>query len=579
LASKAATAYVYQLDQVGDLLHYCMFFRTRPEDRRGEPHNHETEIKERSCRTGLKLFTTLRKRGQLQVVSGPEEGEEEEADDTPEGISMDQKRPLSFTVLTQGGRASAYEAMVCPEEDGELDVSFKGLSEVPVDIKCMEVMAEFNASNNKIKELPDTIGELVALTKIDLHSNKLVSLPKTIGNLSSLETLILDGNKLPKLPKTMCKMQALETLWASENSLEVFPDLMLWLQKKGIWYGCDKLQVINVSFNQLTELPDSMGALTSLRELYATNNCLTKLPDTLADCKSLEKVTLEGNQLECLPENIGKWESVSELLLSRNGQGLRRLPESFGRMKSLRRFAAHSNDLQVLPSSFGRLRALEELELQNNPSLVGLLPLELTLQRVKADYIDTQLAAAFVVGVSFSSADISVILGCLPEEEVRDRIVPASPRGYQRWQDEWVKGLKKKIAQAKRAGKKFHVYTVCYESSVQKPAQSFETKFNKMCLNKEKDFDPGYKLIDQTPAYSILDWERRVFEQHKDELDIVYVCPNLEPIVDPDGHPIPYQAPDWYSPAGVNLVCGKHWYPVKKDPYAVDKPKHQTQPV
>jgi Leucine-rich repeat (LRR) protein len=551
-----------------------MFFRTTPADRRGDPYDHEQELKERSCRTGLKLLTTLRKQKKLQIVSAPED---DEVEPEAEGISMDMKRPLSFTVETQGGRKSAYEAMVCPEEDGELDIAFKGVSEVPEDIRCMQVMAEFNAANNKIKELPDAIGEVVTLTKMDLHSNMLVKLPKTIGQLSSLETLILDGNKLEKLPKTMCKMQALETLWASENSLEIFPDLMIWLQKKGIWYGCSALQVVNVSFNKLTVLPDSIGSLESLRELYANGNLLTRVPDTLAGCTKLQKVELQDNQLQGLPENIGKWDSVSELLLNRNGQGLHTLPETFGRMHSLRRFMAHSNDLRQLPSSFGQLRALEELELYNNPLLTGRIPIELTVQRVKADYIDTRLAAAFVVGVSFSSADISTVMGALPEEEVRERIRKPSPLGYQNWQADWHRGLKEKTKQAKRAGRKFHVYCVTYRSSAQKPAQSFETKFKKVCLNKERDFDPEYHLLDSPPAYSILDWERRIFQQHKDDLDITFVTPELQPILDPDGHPVPYKAPDWYSPAGVNLVCGKHWYPVKKDPYAVsDKPKHST---
>ena len=65
------------------------------------------------------------------------------------------------------------------------------------------------------------------------------------------------------------------------------------------------LQGLWVHGNLLTSLPDSIGALSSLRILSAVGNQLTVLPESIGGLHSLTSLELAGNSLSHLPEAIG----------------------------------------------------------------------------------------------------------------------------------------------------------------------------------------------------------------------------------------------------------------------------------
>lgn len=102
------------------------------------------------------------------------------------------------------------------------------------------------------------------------------------------------------------------------------------------------MQSLDLSGNQLTSLPESLGQLVGLQSLYLSGNRLTSLPESLGQLASLQSLNLSFNQLTSLPEWLGQLTSLEALNLS------------YTRLTSL-------------PESLARLDNLSQLELRNTP--------------------------------------------------------------------------------------------------------------------------------------------------------------------------------------------------------------------
>ena len=93
-----------------------------------------------------------------------------------------------------------------------------------------------------------------------------------LADLSHLRYLDLTGNQLTELPACVT----------------TFKDLK--------WLG--------LNFNRLTKLPESLGALTRLERLYLRGNALRDLPESVGALASLLELDASGNQLEGLPVSL-----------------------------------------------------------------------------------------------------------------------------------------------------------------------------------------------------------------------------------------------------------------------------------
>ena len=78
------------------------------------------------------------------------------------------------------------------------------------------------------------------------------------------------------------------------------------------------VQVIYLTCNQLTSLPESLFSLRNLKELYLNHNKLTLIPESIGRLTSLEKLDLSFNNLTSLPESIFSLSNIKELYLDHN---------------------------------------------------------------------------------------------------------------------------------------------------------------------------------------------------------------------------------------------------------------------
>lgn len=179
--------------------------------------------------------------------------------------------------------------------------------------------------------------------------------------------LYLAEMELTELPESIGKLVHLTELWLSGNQLTQLPESIGQLVH---------LRRLYLSGNRLTQLPASIGHLTQLNILFLTSNALTELPETIGKLVLLGELYLCGNQLTQLPDSIGRLVHLRALHLADNR--LTQLPESIGQLTQLEELVLQSNRLQRLPESIGHFTKLRQFFLDRNE----LTDLPASLQRL-----------------------------------------------------------------------------------------------------------------------------------------------------------------------------------------------------
>jgi hypothetical protein len=149
----------------------------------------------------------------------------------------------------------------------------------------------------------------------------------------------------------------------------------------------DTLEVLDLSGNALSTLPDDLPRLGKLRILFVSNNLFTELPEVLGECPQLSMVgfranrirevsgralpsqlrwlILTDNEIETLPAEIGHCAHLQKLMLA--GNRLRCLPEALADCSRLELLRLAANRLDELPAWLLRLPRLAWLAYAGNP--------------------------------------------------------------------------------------------------------------------------------------------------------------------------------------------------------------------
>jgi internalin A len=196
--------------------------------------------------------------------------------------------------------------------------------------------------------------------KLWLNELGLITLPETLGNLKKLQLLDISNNQLTALPESLGQLKQLQSLDISNNQLSTLPESLGQLKK---------LRSLNISKNRLTKLPESLGQLAQLIGLKTVGNRLAELPESLRLLTQLQGLYLAGNRQIRLPQWLGELEKLLDLNIA--NMELTALPEWLGQLRQLQGLTLANNRLTVLPESLGDLTRLKSLDVENN-RLTGL---------------------------------------------------------------------------------------------------------------------------------------------------------------------------------------------------------------
>ncbi|MBA7587555.1 hypothetical protein ES708_29586 [subsurface metagenome] len=131
-------------------------------------------------------------------------------------------------------------------------------------------------------------------------------------------------------------------------------------------FKTENLRIVGLGLynKDLKSIPESIGALFSLKELYLDSNQLSTLPEDFKELKSLTILNLGHNKFKSVPESIMDLTSLEELTIWSNS--IVDISESIGKLKLLKKLYLFDNCIKLLPDSVGYLKSLEILDLKQN---------------------------------------------------------------------------------------------------------------------------------------------------------------------------------------------------------------------
>lgn len=221
-----------------------------------------------------------------------------------------------------------------------LDLSSNRFVHYPEVINSCTNLLQVNLSYNKIHTLPASMNQLTKLAKMNLSHNKLTSI-KDLPGMKNLRTLNLKHNRITTI-KTGAKN--LQNLFLTDNRISDFDD------------NLPKLRTLEIQENPMTSISYKEFYPMNMTSLSLSKAKLASVPQELfVKLLFLEKLDLSENNLTQLPSEISLLSKLVYLSVARNK--LESLPAEFPQLKSLKSLDLHSNNIRDFAGG------MEEIEL------------------------------------------------------------------------------------------------------------------------------------------------------------------------------------------------------------------------
>ena len=132
-----------------------------------------------------------------------------------------------------------------------------------------------------------------------LYDGCIVKVPtcgSTFNPSCNCVVLQLDHHNFTRLPGMFTEMNALKKIQIKDGPLRTLPE--------DIGTKLYRISEVNVDFNRLQALPDSMGKANELTTLYASFNEISEVPLLLWQSNSISQLDLSSNKLNMIPDDV-----------------------------------------------------------------------------------------------------------------------------------------------------------------------------------------------------------------------------------------------------------------------------------
>ena len=135
-------------------------------------------------------------------------------------------------------------------------------------------------------------------------------------DIATTTELDLSYKNLTEIPESVFLLTNLQYLYLHYNNLTYIPESISVLTK---------LHYLQLSYNNLTSLPESIGSLSNLKTLYLYDNKLTSLPESIGSLSNLKGLYLHGNNLISVPESIQTLTKIKDFILDESSYDINNL--------------------------------------------------------------------------------------------------------------------------------------------------------------------------------------------------------------------------------------------------------------
>ncbi|GJJ08556.1 hypothetical protein Clacol_002774 [Clathrus columnatus] len=192
---------------------------------------------------------------------------------------------------------------------------------------------------------PSDFESLEEIEELDFYDNKIKHLGHALDKMHKLKVLDLSFNLIKAVPDSLGSFPSIDTLYFVQNKISVIEHFD---------QVCSTLRTLELGGNRIRTI-ENLDALTNLRELWLGKNKITELRN-LGHLKSLKILSVQSNRITKI-EALEGLEELEELYLSHNG--IKKL-EGLDKNLKLRTVDLGNNRIDVL-ENLSHLINLEEL--------------------------------------------------------------------------------------------------------------------------------------------------------------------------------------------------------------------------
>lgn len=213
-------------------------------------------------------------------------------------------------------------------------------------------------------------------TVLDLRGCDIIDI-EGIEVFTSLWTLNLSNNEITQIPAELTNLSGLASLELQHNQITQIPAAIA--NMVNLWQ-------LDLSWNEITTVPSEIGMLSNLHHLELAANQISSVPAEVGNLLSLETLNLGGNKMVAVPVVLTTLPSLTDLDLSLNQ--LTQIPVEVGDFPTIKNLAINDNKIAQIPVAIGNLSTLQTLDLRFNE--ISQIPIALTgLPNLQGLYLDS----------------------------------------------------------------------------------------------------------------------------------------------------------------------------------------------